>query len=51
MTEEYGFLPESVTLSNLEELSVGEQRSAEARLYELRDLADDAAENHILRSR
>ena len=44
MKEEYGFSPDGVTLSNLEELSVGEQRTAEARLYELLDVADAAAE-------
>ena len=44
MTEEYGFLPDSATLSNLEQISLREQRSAESRLYEILDLADAAAE-------
>lgn len=44
MIEEYGFSPSEVTLENLGELSARADIESEARLYELSDIADAAAE-------
>ncbi len=44
MQDEYGFLPPSVTLGNLDELSREVSLIDEARLYEIRDIAASAAE-------
>ena len=44
MIDEYGFCADSVTLDNLGVLSARGSAAAEARLYELADIADRAAE-------
>lgn len=47
MTDEYGFSPSDVTRENLDELFLTESTAAEARLYELADIAEEAAEFSI----
>lgn len=44
MHDEYSFSPEEVTIENLDELSKRECAASEARMYELADIADAAAE-------
>lgn len=47
MMDEYAFSPSEVTLENLRELSARAGLGSEARLYELFDVADEAAEYSV----